>query len=295
MGRATAWRDADPLLTRPIIVVGAPRCGTTLLGDILRHHPALAYVQEPRLTWRYGNDHKSDRLRPRDARPEVRRHIRDSFAAAVQAAGRTRLLEKTPSNALRMGFVDQVFPDCQFIHLTRHGVESVLSIRAYWDQHAGGIKPEKITQRLRELHWRQIPYYIKEFARRAMPKPLTALAGQPVWGPRIPGIDGLLRDLDVLEVCALQWRMCVEAARQYGRRLPADRYLECRLEDFSDDLLRAILRYCDLDDAVEVWQAFRRHFKPELPAGRTSQANPRDIETIRQWIEPTLRWLGYEP
>jgi hypothetical protein len=275
--------------------VGAPRCGTTFLGDILRRHPALAYLQEPRLTWRYGNDHKSDRLSRQDARPDVCRHIRRSFAAAVHAAGRTRLLEKTPSNALRLAFVDQVFPDCQFIHLMRHGIESVLSIRSYWDQHAAGIKPDKMAQRLRELHWRQLPYYVKEFARRAMPKPLTGLAGQPVWGPRIPGIDGLLRDLDVLEVCALQWRMCVEAACQFGRRLPADRYLECRLEDFSADQLRTILRFCNLDDADEVWQAFQQQFNPELRAGRACQADPHDIDTIRQWIEPTLRWLGYEP
>ena len=71
-------------LDRPIVVVGAPRSGTTLMGELLSAHPALAHVEEPRLTWRYGNDAKSDMLGPEDARPEVCQFIRQRFAATVQ-------------------------------------------------------------------------------------------------------------------------------------------------------------------------------------------------------------------
>ena len=158
----------DPLLQRPIIIVGAPRSGTTLLGNILRRHSALAYLVEPRLTWRYGNDRRSDALRPEHAGDKVRQHIRAAFAEAVRQADRDRLLEKTPSNSLRMGFVDRVLPGCQFVHIVRDGVESVLSIRGYWQQHARGIKPEKVMARLGEIDWRRAPYYARE---AMVPKP----------------------------------------------------------------------------------------------------------------------------
>lgn len=281
----------DPLLHRPIIVIGAPRSGTTLLGNLLKHHPALAYLEEPRLTWRFGNDRKSDLLRPEDARPGVRKHIRMSFAKAVRDAGKQRLLEKTPSNALRLGFVEQVLPGCQFVHIIRDGTESVLSIRKYWQGHAGGMKPHKIAERLREIDWRRAPHYFKEFLRRAMPRPLAGFVHQPVWGPRIPGIDSLVQELDLLEVCCLQWRMCVEMACQYGRQLPSERYFECRLEDISPELLEPILEFCQLDRAPEMSSAFDRVFDPALLTRRCSQADAQELETIRRWIEPTLRWL----
>jgi hypothetical protein len=282
----------DPLLQRPIIIVGAPRSGTTLLGNILRRHPALAYLVEPRLTWRYGNDRRSDALRPEHASDKVRQHIRAAFAEAVEQADRQRLLEKTPSNSLRMGFVDCVLPGCQFVHIMRDGVESVLSIHRYWQQHAQGIKPEKVVARLGEIDWRRAPYYAREVVRRTLPRGLARFAGQPVWGPRLPGIDALLSELDLLEVCCLQWRACVEAACQYGRQLSPERYFECRLEQMSPALVRSILEFTGLDDSREVWTAFETEFDPALPAGRSRAADQGDIERIRRWIEPTMEWLG---
>lgn len=285
--------DSGPTLERPIVVVGAPRSGTTLLGQLLGHHPSLAHVEEPRLTWRYGNDAKSDMLAPADARPAVCQHIRSTFAAAVRQAGKQRLIEKTPSNSLRMGFVDRVLPGCLFVHIIRDGVESTLAIRSFWQEHARGVIPRKLLERLREMNPRQLPYYAREFMRRVMPRPLAGLVKQPVWGPRIPGIDGMLQELELIEVCALQWRTCVEAARDYGRTLPSDRYFECRLEDLTPDVMKSLLQFCQLDDSPEVWQAFEREFDPAQTSHRRAQAAPADVDTIRRWIAPTMAWLGY--
>lgn len=283
----------DDLLDRPIVVVGAPRSGTTLLGQLLGAHPTLALLGEPRLTWRYGNDGKSDMLSAADARPEVCRHIRSTFNAVIREAGKQRLVEKTPSNSLRMGFVDRVLPGCLFVHIIRDGTESTLAIRRFWQQHAHGIVRRKLVERLREIDLRQLPYYFREFVRRAMPKRLAemGLVRQPVWGPRLPGIDEMLRELELIEVCALQWRTCVEAARDYGRSLPRDRYFECRLEELTPDVMGSLLQFCQLDDSPEVWQAFERQFDPSQTSYRRDQATPADIDAIRRWIEPTMTWL----
>ena len=282
-------------LDRPIVVIGSPRSGTTLLGNLLGAHPQLAHVEEPRLTWKFGNDDKSDMLRPEDARPEVCQHIRQTFERAVREDGRQRLIEKTPSNSLRMGFVDRVLPGCLFVHTIRDGVESVLSIRRFWLEHARGVPKEKLLERLKEINLKRAPYYFKEFVRRAMPKPLAGLVGKPVWGPRIPGIDGLLEQLDLLEVCSLQWRMCVEQACDYGRQLPPERYMECRLEDMSPALLESVLKFSQLEMTSEVEAGYRKLFDQGLTSRRRSDADPQDLATIRRWIGPTMEWLGQDP
>lgn len=282
----------DELLESPIIIVGAPRSGTTLLGQTLARHGQLAYANEPRLVWRFGNDGRSDALRPEHATPEVRAHIRGAFAGLVRSEGRRRLLEKTPANALRLDFVDAVLPGCRFVHMLRHGVDSVLGIQAYWSSSTGRARPVDLRRRLREIRPRQLPYYAREAARRLLPG-LPGL-GRNVWGPRLPGIESLLSELDALEISCLQWRACVEAACQAGRRLPADRYLELRLEDVSEASVRRVLEFCGLEDDPAVWEEFHRRFEPGLSGGRSAAADPEEVARIRRWIEPTMRWLGQE-
>lgn len=285
-------------LNAPIVILGAPRSGTTLLGTVLSVHPHLAYADEPRLVWRYGNDRKSDMLEREDARPAVIRHIRGYFDRVVADAGKQRLLEKTPANSLRPAFVDAVLPDCLFIHITRSPIDSVLSIRRFWRDHARGVRggaPGRVSQRFRELSPARLPYYSLELLRRMAPAPLSRIVGQNIWGPRIPGMQRLLRDLDLLDVCALQWRMCVEMSRHFGDRLPTHRYLEIRLEDMSPQVLRQVMEFCELEDDAAVAGRFEQDFDPSMAGKRRTEADPRDIERILRWVEPTMRWLGYEP
>lgn len=283
----------DRLLRRPIIIIGAPRSGTNLLMNLLAAHRGLAVLSEPRIVWRFGNDAKSDLLRPEDARPEVRRHIRARFARMVRDQGRERFVEKTPSNALRPGFVDAIFPDCLFLNITRHGADAALSIRDAWQRRSGvrGFRRRRWQNRLRELEPRQVPRYALEVLRRALPGP----AGRGEWGPRLPGMQSLIRELAPLELASLQWRLCTELACQYGRRLPAERYHEVRLEDLSRERMRAILDFCQLDEDPALWAAFGERFDASQAGRRRDKATPEEREVLRTWIEPTLRWLGYEP
>ena len=299
-----AGSGADEYLDRPIVIIGAPRSGTTMLGRTLGHHASLAYLHEPRLIWRFGNDDKSDMLSPDDAREEVRRYIRDHLASFVREAGATRLVEKTPSNSLRPEFVDKVLPGCRFIHIMRDPINAVLAARRFWREHAYGMESFRrghLNKRVREISLRRLPFYAKEAIYRLAPRRLGRALGQNVWGPRLPGIDGLVRDLDVLDVCALQWRMCTEAALHFGRRLPSDRYMEIRLEHLSPELFRQVLDFCELDDTEEMLRAFDQNYtcrfekRTGLADGRRAQADPADIERIVRWTEPTMSLIGSRP
>jgi hypothetical protein len=158
-------READQYLERPVILIGAPCSGTTFLGETLGRHPLLAFADEPRFIWRYGNDHKCDMLSPQDATEEVRQYIRNYFAAFVRDAGAARRLEKSLSNSLRPEFVATVLPDCQFIHILRSPIDAIMSMYSHWVDHAfgtKGIRAGRLKKRMREISLRQLRFYTKE-------------------------------------------------------------------------------------------------------------------------------------
>lgn len=120
----------------PIFVVGCQRSGTTLLRLVLDSHPAIACGPEtrflesmtrivgedwPRLA-RYGPD-RSDWLA---GIADWYGGIQDAYA---QRRGKLRWADKTPRYALIMDFLDQLFPDAQFIHVIRDPRDVVLSHR----------------------------------------------------------------------------------------------------------------------------------------------------------------------
>lgn len=231
-----------------------------------------------------------------DATPEIISYIRTQFARRVRESGRVRMLEKTPSNSLRLEFVDRVFPDCRIIHIIRNGIDSTLSIQSYWNQGAQGvkgIKSKKLQERAGELEYWRYPYYAMEAIRRFAPWPLSKIVGRNVWGPRIPGIRNMLKELELIEVCALQWRTCVEAARHYGARLPADRYMEIRLEELTWEKLRTVLEFAELTEEPAVMEKFQESFNPARSTGRRDHANSAEMKLLGKWITPTMEWLGY--
>jgi hypothetical protein len=289
------------MVTRPVIVLGAPRAGTSVLGRLLAAHPALLHVREPRLVWRYGNDHLSDVLPGSAARPEVIRHVTAHFDRLLAAHPSARLLEKTPSNSLRVPFIDRIFPDAQYIHITRNGYEAALSIRWHWlnatrglGQGRKGTRKTILADRLAEVRLRQLPYYLPEFIARLVPRQ----AGKPrsLWGPRLPGLRQMVRELDLLEVAALQWRACVERARLDGQALGPERYTEIRLEDLTEQRLEGLFDFLGLDFAPAARRYFTEEFVPAQVSSRRDaleglSADERLI--LHRVIAPTATWLGY--
>lgn len=279
-------------LSRPILVIGAPRSGTTLLAGLLSSHRQLVYADEPRLVWRWGNDSKSDMLQPLDARPEVVRHIRAAFGELVSSGQGSRLLEKTPANTVRLPFVNEVFPDAIYVHIIRDGYASILSSVRYWTQFGTGINQpalrERLIRRTREITPRQVPHYAMELIRRIAP---SMSRQPPVWGPRIPGLAEMAYELSVLDAACLQWRTCVEQARAFGRNLEPERYIEVRLESLNLGTIRPLLRALDLPSYPEYWNTIRGRIDAERLKKQPIPGDEITLETIRMWIEPTIDWI----
>ncbi len=130
-----------PRLVQPLIIVSAPRAGSTLLFETLAHFPALWTIGEESHELIEGipalhpaaHGYASNRLTTADATPAVSSLLHDRFARqlqdrqgrqlidlpAIEQPTQVRLLEKTPKNALRIPFLRALFPDARFLFLYR--------------------------------------------------------------------------------------------------------------------------------------------------------------------------------
>ncbi len=144
----TAARPSS--ITRPLIILCAPRSGSTLLFERLSacspdwytvgHESHVQFERIPALQpAQRGFD--SNVLNASDATPEVAADLRARFLSAARdregrpaaaADGALRLLEKTPKNALRVPFLRSVFPDARFLYLWREPEECLASLMEGW-------------------------------------------------------------------------------------------------------------------------------------------------------------------
>jgi hypothetical protein len=139
----------SPTIDRPIFIVAAPRSGSTFLFETLARssgvwtvggesHEVFETIAKLNPV-RRGCD--SNRLTAADYDAETAATLRARFLALLRDrngrplpsdAGPVRLLEKTPKNALRVPFLDAVFPDALFIYLYREPHENISSILEAW-------------------------------------------------------------------------------------------------------------------------------------------------------------------
>jgi tetratricopeptide (TPR) repeat protein len=119
--------DGDPL---PVLIVGMPRSGTTLVEQILSSHADIAGAGEL--------DHWSRALAGAvipstaaslDAMSKI---MGADYLAALRTAGRKalRVTDKLPQNFLALGFAHLLYPNARFIHCRRSLIDTCLSIHA---------------------------------------------------------------------------------------------------------------------------------------------------------------------
>lgn len=268
-------------LDRPIFIIGAPRSGTSMLYAILRtsshlrhwpgeahevweadHHPALR-----------GWD--SNELTAADADDETAERIRRSFYLVT--GSNRRLIDKTPRNALRVPFIDRVFPDARYVFLQRDGRDNINSLINAWRT------PRYRTYELPEPH--SIPGVDPKWWKFTL---------YPGWREDVSG------PLEV--VCAKQWKLSYDHALRALKQVPAHRHLTVRYESFieepEDDVGR-IMRFLDLpyEDAVRQKAEAARSQPVNVVTpperGKWRRENPTEIENVLPLIKPTMKALGY--
>jgi glycosyltransferase involved in cell wall biosynthesis len=140
--RGVAQADAGmrPVPTIPsAYLIGCGRSGTTVCGDVLRRHPDVHYFFEPYHLWAtidptidvlnlYHIGSATLLLGPDRCSERSRRRFDRLLLERAERAGAKLMVEKTPFNACRIGYLDALSPGCKFIHLVRDGVDVARSI-----------------------------------------------------------------------------------------------------------------------------------------------------------------------
>lgn len=270
-------------LHRPVFIIGAPRSGTSMLFSILRKSHDLS-------NWPSGESHevwerdfhpsltgwKSNVLRPDEENSAAVRRIKGSFFLATGA--RKRFIDKTPRNALRVEFIDSLFPDAQYLFLTRDGRENVNSLINAW----------------RSGRYRTY----------ALDPPHSIPGVDPNWW-KFTLYEGWEQDTSgPLEVvCANQWVQSYEHALAAFESIDRRRWLKVPYEALVDDPVGAaegIMDFLDLEFEAQVHiQAEAAKTQPVNTVtpperGKWRRENPGEIRAILPLIEPAMKALGYD-
>jgi hypothetical protein len=278
-------RDELPVIERPIIILSAPRAGSTLLFETLAQAAGIYTIGgeshaliESIAALRPGRGAvTSNRLTRAEATWDIVTELRRRFSARVldregkAAAGgaRIRLLEKTPKNALRIPFFLEIFPDAQFIFLRREPRANLSSMMQAW--RANGW----VTYR--------------------------NLSGWPgPWSLLLPPGYERLRDRPLEEIVAFQWKAANETILEDLANLPRKRWTSLSYEDFTATPRAEVAKLLDfaglaMDERLEAYLS-----KP-LPLSRHTQTRPDPdkwkqnaaaIERVLPQLEATARRLA---
>jgi len=226
------------LFDRPVVILAAPRSGSTLLFETLTRSDDF---------WTIGGESHAifesiDRFRPmagfcdsnalfaNDATPQIVEHIRGQFFGQLRdASGRgiqsmrdtmrapPRLLEKTPKNALRASLMNEIFPDALFIYLYRNPRENISSMMDAWESG----------------HFVTYP----------------ALPGRNrPWSLLLPPGWQSYHDASLEQIAAFQWQAANTAILNELNKLDDDRWIAVSYGQQVNSTTQTVQRICDFCD-----------------------------------------------
>jgi hypothetical protein len=301
-------------IQRPIIIIGAARSGTGLLAASIARHPDVAWIEEPNFIWKaYNADVGHDMIPPTRATPRVRRYIHERFDAIRIAQGAPpRIVEKTPQSAMRLPFVLEVFPDALLVHVIRDGRQVVASARRKSmgavgkvtrsaegvTETRGGLRNLSLLREVLASKWqlgfppRDLLYYGPKIWNMSLG--MLGLRKEFAWGPEFPGMRRMVKTHPLVDVCALQWQICVEGVENVLASRPEMRIYETRFERLVADpegVTREVLDFAELTP---------RTLRP-LPPSRFDASidlferdlNATERRIVYDRIGSTLSRLGY--
>lgn len=232
MTDALRSRRVTDELKPPIFLLGNVRSGTSLMHDLFDLHPEVKSWYEPRTIWIYADPGRlHDRFDEADATERVIRYIRRRFLRYQRRHGGLRIMEKTPSNVLRIPYVHAIFPESRFVYMVREPLAYLNSSELKWRRSISFIQT---WRRLKETPKTQLHHYVWRYV---VDKCRAVLAKEyvSVWGVRYPEIYEDLKRFSTELVIARQWVACSNQAEAELAKLDPNLILRLRYEDFVAD------------------------------------------------------------
>jgi len=274
---AAASSERTDAFARPVFIVSPPRSGSSLLFETLAKAPNLYTIGSeshaifegmPQLNIA-AHGHASNRLDAVAATPEVVAELRERFRRRLvnrdgnaPVAESVRILEKTPKNALRVPFIERVFPQAHFVYLYRDVRETLASMIEAWQSGRFVTYPD-----------------------------LPGWNGPPWSLLLVPGWRELA-DKPLAEIVAAQWQATTNLLLDDLATLPAERITVARYDALLADPQAEISRLCAAT-GLQWDQSLRGALPPSQhtlsePAPDKWRKHEREIETVLPQLAETI-------
>ena len=130
----TRFEGRGRLSTRPLMIVGMPRSGTTLLEQVLCAHPEIETAGELRTLAQAakGLTESGEKSWPEciaDIAPDLLADQAEGYLAALSArsGAAAKVVDKMPQNFLHLGLAALLFPNTVIVHCVRDPLDTCLS------------------------------------------------------------------------------------------------------------------------------------------------------------------------
>ncbi len=282
---------------QPVIIVGAPRSGTNMLRDVLCKIPDVGTwpCDEINYIWRHGNIRTDTDAFPTSyARPDVIRYIRFCFD---KLAGKNKLdflVEKTCANSLRVPFVDEVFPDAKYVFIYRNGYDVVASANLRWKAKLDFFY---LLDKARFVPISDLPFYFFRFCMNRFHRAFSNDGRLAFWGPQLENMQELLATHSLEQVCALQWKRCVDEACHALSQLPENRVVKVQYESFvtnPGEELEQICRELGINAGAQDLKQAVSSVRGSSVGKGIKQLDSILLDSLAPLVEDTMRELGYE-
>src|SRR3990170_1906049 len=148
-------------LKPPIILFGNTRSGTTIVQKVFSTHPEVVGWYEPGALWLYADPgRRHDEFDESDATDNVKRYIRKQFMKYQKRHGNRVVMEKMPTNILRIPYVRAIFPEATYLYIVRNPFSFISSVEVKWQRPVTG---SGIIRRLKSTPISQLHHYAGRF------------------------------------------------------------------------------------------------------------------------------------
>lgn len=279
-----------------VIIIGAPRSGTNMLRDLLDELPGVGTwpCDEINYIWRHGNVRfPSDQFTAEMATPAVKRYIQGHFDSYAGHNDLDVLVEKTCANSLRVDFVNEVVPDAKYIFIVRDGLDAVGSAMLRWK---ADLDIPYLMKKVRYVPPTDLPYYGLRYFWHRVYRAFSGEKRLAIWGPVLRDMKPILQKHTLDEACALQWAVCVDEAERSFSRIPSERVLRVKYEEFVRNPVEEFAKVASF-----VGKELPADFEKKLTSGVSAssvgkgraQLGAADIARLTPLVQTTLSRYDY--